>query len=88
MVVLVSWEVRHQTFEGKVFSYFVKEGTGCAMERVQMFGRAVWSLGIVDGAHWENCAELKRFGIFRRIGRNALPTPNPPPIPPPSYQHH
>ena len=50
-----------------------KEDSGLAMgRRVHMFGRTISSLGIVSGAHWENCAELKRFGIFRRIGRNAL----------------
>ena len=49
-----------------------KEDSGLAMgRRVHMFGRTISSLGIVSGAHWENCAELKRFGIFRRIGRNA-----------------
>ena len=59
-----------------------EDNSGPAMRRVHMFGRTIWSLGIVSGAHWENCAELKRFGIFRRIGRNALPSPPPPPPPP------
>ena len=66
-----------------------KEDSGLAMgRRVHMFGRTISSLGIVSGAHWENCAELKRFGIFRRIGRNALPSPPPPPPLPLAPRHH
>ena len=65
-----------------------EDNSGPAMRRVHMFWRTIWSLGIVSGAHWENCAELKRFGIFRRIGRNALPSPPPPPPLPLAPRHH